>query len=100
MEENRIEIGKLNSIRSKIKEGLKEFSNLIFSIRFLVTVMIFLGVALQYAQKIDMGIAIVCMVNHTALNDTDTTNNNNKSINDLFMGNAIKKDKPLVSDTR
>jgi hypothetical protein len=31
--------------------------------------MIFLGVALQYMQKIDIGIAIVCMVNHTAIND-------------------------------
>jgi hypothetical protein len=86
MDEDKDEINlEHNTMRSNIKGNLKELTNLIFSIRFLVTVMIFLGVALQYAQKIDMGIAIVCMVNHTALNDTDTTNNNNK---------------PLVSDTR
>jgi hypothetical protein len=75
MDEDKDEINlEHNTMRSNIKGNLKELTNLIFSIRFLVTVMIFLGVALQYAQKIDMGIAIVCMVNHTALNDTDTTN--------------------------
>ena len=29
--------------------------------------MLFFGVGVQYMQKIDMGIAIVCMVNNTAL---------------------------------
>jgi hypothetical protein len=39
------------------------------SVRFLLSVIIFAGVAVQYMQKIDMGIAIVCMVNNTALKE-------------------------------
>lgn len=39
------------------------------SVRFLVTVMAFFGYCLQYMLKINLGIAIVCMVNHTALNN-------------------------------
>ncbi len=38
-----------------------------FSIRFLLAFLTFLGVAVQYMQKIDMGIGIVCMINNTAL---------------------------------
>lgn len=38
-----------------------------FSVRFLVTIMAFFGYCLQYMLKINLGIAIVCMVNHTAL---------------------------------
>jgi hypothetical protein len=40
------------------------------SIRFLSACLVFMGVAAQYMQKIDMSIGIVCMINHTALNDT------------------------------
>ena len=39
----------------------------IISVRFLCVMMILLGYCLNYMQKIDMGIAIVCMTNHTAL---------------------------------
>ena len=37
------------------------------SVRFLSTILIFFGYALNYMMKIDMGIAIVCMTNHTAV---------------------------------
>jgi hypothetical protein len=96
MEENQNEIVKVNTIRHKIKKNFKEFSNLIFSVRFLVTVMIFLGVALQSAQKIDMGIAIVCMVNHTALNDSLADINDNTSLANYTFDENIRNSKHLV----
>lgn len=40
---------------------------LVPSIRFLLSVCLFFGVGVQYMQKIDMGLGIVCMVNNTAL---------------------------------
>lgn len=42
------------------------------SVRFLVTIMAFFGYCLQYMLKINLGIAIVCMVNNTALNELKT----------------------------
>jgi hypothetical protein len=39
--------------------------------RFLLAVIIFTGVGMQYMQKIDMGIAIVCMVNATAVKNLE-----------------------------
>jgi hypothetical protein len=62
-------------ISISVKKGIIKF---IFSIRFLISLMIFFAISLQYAQKIDMGIAIVCMVNNTALNGNST---HNKTIN-------------------
>ncbi len=41
--------------------------SLLCSYRFLISIMLFLAGAIQYIQKINMGIAIVCMVNSTAL---------------------------------
>jgi hypothetical protein len=41
------------------------------SIRFLVAILAFFGYAIQYAQKIDMSVAIVCMINNTALTGMD-----------------------------
>lgn len=38
----------------------------LISIRFLIAVISFFGYAVQYIQRIDMSVAIVCMVNHTA----------------------------------
>jgi hypothetical protein len=47
----------------------------LFSCRFLLAIMAFLGYCLQYMLKINLGIAIVCMVNHTALQmETPNTN--------------------------
>ena len=37
------------------------------SIRFLLAILGFFGYALQYAQKTNMSVAIVCMVNNTAV---------------------------------
>jgi hypothetical protein len=37
----------------------------IISVRFLVAIVAFLGYAVQYIQRIDMSVAIVCMVNNT-----------------------------------
>ena len=45
----------------------QEKPNFFLSIRFLLTFLIFCGIAVQYMQKIDMGIGIVCMINNTAL---------------------------------
>ncbi|CAF0770185.1 unnamed protein product [Brachionus calyciflorus] len=45
--------------------------SLLFSVRFLLAIVIFFGVALQYMQKIDMGISIVVMVNSSALQDNN-----------------------------
>ena len=38
-----------------------------FSIRFLLSCLVFCGTAVQYMQKIDISIGIVCMINNTAL---------------------------------
>ena len=39
------------------------------SVRFLLSMLIFFGYCFNYMQKVDMGIAIVCMVNNTALKE-------------------------------
>ena len=50
-----------------------------FSSRFLLTIMATLGYCLQYMLKINLGIAIVCMVNNTAIKSF--TNSNEQSFN-------------------
>lgn len=56
-----------------MKEPLESKSNppLLISVRFLLAIVIFFGVALQYMQKIDMGISIVVMVNSSAIQDSE-----------------------------
>jgi hypothetical protein len=39
----------------------------IISIRFLIAIIAFFGYAVQYIQKINMSVGIVCMVNNTAV---------------------------------
>lgn len=46
------------------------------SVRFIVTIMAFLGYSLQYMLKINLGIAIVCMVNNTAIHNNIATVDN------------------------
>ena len=46
--------------------SISEVPRFYLSVRFLSACLIFLGVAAQYMQKIDMSIGIVCMVNNTA----------------------------------
>lgn len=41
----------------------------LLSIRFLLSMVIFFGYCFNYMQKVDMGIAIVCMINNTALKE-------------------------------
>ncbi|CAF0884868.1 unnamed protein product [Brachionus calyciflorus] len=52
----------------------------LFSTRFVVTVMAFFGYCLQYMLKINMGIAIVCMVNNTALREASVSDNHSKIV--------------------
>lgn len=70
----------------KKDETVKSYS-LFISVRFLLACFVFLAAGVQYMQKIDMGIAIVCMVNTTT-----ESNNNVHSIHSLYS-NA-----PNVSD--
>jgi hypothetical protein len=39
----------------------------VISVRFMMALLAFFGYAVQYIQRIDMSVAIVCMVNNTAL---------------------------------
>ena len=41
----------------------------LMSVRFLVTIMAFFGYCFEYMLKINLGIAIVCMINNTALHE-------------------------------
>jgi ACS family sodium-dependent inorganic phosphate cotransporter-like MFS transporter 5 len=42
-----------------------EFFKFFTSVRFLLSITLFFGIAIQYAHKSDISIAIVCMINHT-----------------------------------
>lgn len=53
----------------------KEAPSFIISIRFLLAILAFVAYAAQYTQKINMSVAIVCMVNHTAANSHSTHQN-------------------------
>lgn len=70
------------------------------SMRFVVTIMAFFGYCLQYMLKINLGIAIVCMVNYTALEEmkpvsnstfqlTDLTNSSNDEVQCLFKESKV-----------
>lgn len=67
-----------------MKEPLNPSKNppLLISVRFLLAVVIFFGVALQYMQKIDMGISIVVMVNSSAIQETDPSHHYRPTIDD------------------
>jgi len=58
---------------------------LVPSTRFILALLVCFGFAVQYAQRISLSIAIVCMVNRTQLNDELNSNinviqNNSKTI--------------------
>ena len=40
---------------------------MLISVRLLITFLVFCAAGIQYMQKIDMSIGIVCMVNNTAI---------------------------------
>lgn len=67
-----------------MKEPLSPKKNppLLISVRFLLAIVIFFGVALQYMQKIDMGISIVVMVNSSAIQETDPGHHFGPAIDD------------------
>jgi hypothetical protein len=50
--------------------------SLIISVRFLTSITIFFGYCIQYMLKINMSIAIVCMVNNTALRELASAEKN------------------------
>lgn len=74
----------------------KKVPSFLRSIRFLLTIMAFLGYCMQYMLKINLGIGIVCMVNNTALsllkqsNDSLTSYKNASFSNNesLFLNNS------------
>ncbi len=41
--------------------------------RFLLILSLFFGLAILDSQKIDMGLGVVCMLNHTAVNEIKNT---------------------------
>lgn len=55
------------------------------SVRFIVTIMAFFGYCLQYMLKINLGIAIVCMVNHTAINNIQEKKHAIDNISEIFQ---------------
>jgi hypothetical protein len=78
-------------------KGLENLWSLLFSVRFLVSLMIFFGSAILYMESIDMGIAIVCMVNHTSINDTNFAENKiNDDIKDHIVRLFINKIKVYI----
>jgi len=57
----------------------------IISIRFLLAILAFIAYAVQYSQKINMSVAIVCMIKHkdTAhLNESIGNSSSNQAISD------------------
>lgn len=53
----------------------KETPSFLISIRFLLAILAFVAYAAQYTQKINMSVAIVCMVKHTANESYSITSN-------------------------
>lgn len=66
------------------------------SVRFIVTIMAFFGYCLQYMLKINLGIAIVCMVNHTAVNNMFDLEpvKESESIELFFNENSVNESQP------
>ncbi len=61
----------------------------IFSVRFLIAIIAFLGYGVQYIQRVNMSTAIVCMVNHTALKEQFIITSLDKNVSlDLELENT------------
>lgn len=56
--------------------------------RHVVTFMLFLGMANAYIMRTNMSVAIVAMVNHTAIEDSDTSEEAVDDECDAFLGNV------------
>ena len=50
------------------------------SVRFLIAVLAFFGYAVQYMQRINISVAMICMVNNTALTGANQTFDTNVTI--------------------
>jgi ACS family sodium-dependent inorganic phosphate cotransporter-like MFS transporter 5 len=48
-----------------MRSTLAEAFQFLISVRFLLSIILFVGIAIQYAHKSDISVAIVCMINHT-----------------------------------
>ncbi|KAI0981539.1 hypothetical protein GJ496_005293 [Pomphorhynchus laevis] len=46
--------------------GERKMLSVVCSYRFLISVLVMLGTFIQYSQKVDMSVNIICMVNHSA----------------------------------
>lgn len=56
--------------------------------RHVVTFMLFLGMANAYIMRTNMSVAIVAMVNHTAIEDSDTSEEAVDDECDAVLGNV------------
>jgi hypothetical protein len=68
----------------------------LLSVRFLLAVLAFLLTAIQYMQRINMSVAIVCMINNTRLEEMHHQSKilslNNKSVtSDTYSKNYLHK---------
>lgn len=74
----------------------------LISVRFLIAIIAFLGYAVQYIQRINMSVAIVCMVNNTAIklhNEALVLKNNKLTTDSRFQTELIWSNASLVEDT-
>jgi hypothetical protein len=58
---------------------------LIPSTRFLLALLVCFGFIVQYAQRVNLSIAIVCMVNKTRINDEFESKNNRIQNNSIII---------------
>lgn len=73
-----------------------------FSVRFLMAILLFIGYCLNYMQKIDLSIAIVCMVNQTALDELkrNETGGQFQDIKMLNDSHAVNMNMSYLNTTR
>jgi MFS family permease len=62
----------------------QETPSFIISIRFLLAILAFIAYAAQYTQKINMSVAIVCMIRHNDTTPLPEQNNDNSHLNDTL----------------
>ena len=84
-----LEKSSLSEILIKPDETAKS-NPLFFSVRFLLAFLIFLAAGTQYMQKIDISVAIVCMVNSTESNNVSNSHSNDTNICLFKPGNETK----------
>ena len=63
------------------------------SVRFLLAIMCFLATLIQYTQRINMSVAIVCMVNHTAVDLTHVAEFDQSHFNQSLILNEVDDSK-------